>query len=115
MLARRHVKDEAGAGIAGGVDLSGALLVTGALMLGVFTIVRPAAEYGWSSGRTLGLAGLSAALLAAFVGREATAVNPLMPLRIFRSRNVCGANIAQPHVRNRPSSEASSSGASSAM
>ena len=95
VLARRHVKDEAGAGVAGGVDVSGALLVTSALMLGVFTIVKPAAEYGWGSGRTLGLAALSTALLAAFVGREATAANPLMPLRIFRSRNVCGANIIQ--------------------
>jgi predicted MFS family arabinose efflux permease len=64
-------------------------------MLGVYTIVKPAADYGWGSGRTLGLAALSAALLAGFVGREATAANRLMPLRIFRSRNVCGANIIQ--------------------
>jgi fucose permease len=34
-------------------------------------------------------------LLAAFVAREATARTPLMPLRMFRSRNVSGANIVQ--------------------
>jgi EmrB/QacA subfamily drug resistance transporter len=95
VLARRHVSAEGGNGITGGVDVSGALLVTAALMLGVFTIVMPAADYGWTSGRTLGVAALSAALLAAFVGREATPANPLMPLRIFGSRNVCGANIIQ--------------------
>jgi EmrB/QacA subfamily drug resistance transporter len=95
VLARRYVTAEAGTGITADVDVSGALLVTAALMLGVYTIVKPAAEYGWSSGLTLGLATLSATLLAAFIGREATAANPLMPLRIFRSRNVCGANIIQ--------------------
>jgi sugar phosphate permease len=64
-------------------------------MLGVYTIVKPAADYGWGSGRTLGLAVLSLALLAAFVAREATARRPLIPLGIFRSRNVTGANLIQ--------------------
>ena len=64
-------------------------------MLGVYTIVKPAAEDGWTAGVTLALAGLSLALLAAFVAREATARNPLIPLRIFRSRNVTGANLVQ--------------------
>jgi len=64
-------------------------------MLGVYTIVSPAAEYGWTSGRTLALGVLSLALLVAFVVREATARSPLIPLRIFRSRNVTGANIVQ--------------------
>jgi MFS family permease len=64
-------------------------------MLGVYTIVNPAAEYGWGAGRTLALGAVSLALLAAFVAREATARNPLVPLRIFRSRNVTGANLVQ--------------------
>ena len=64
-------------------------------MLGVYTIVNPAAEYGWSSGRTLSLGALSLVLLVAFIAREATARNPLVPLRIFRSRNVTGANLIQ--------------------
>jgi EmrB/QacA subfamily drug resistance transporter len=95
VLARRFVIAEAGTGITRDVDVSGALLVTVALMLGVYTIVKPAAEYGWTSGLTLGLAALSATLLAAFIAREATAANPLMPLRIFNSPYVCGANIIQ--------------------
>src|SRR5205085_4937273 len=65
------------------------------LMLGVYTIVKPAADYGWGSGRTLGLGAASLALLVAFIAREARAANPIMPLRIFRSRNVSGANVVQ--------------------
>ena len=82
-------------GSARGADSLGAVLITAALMLGVYTIVEPAAEHGWGATRTLELGALSVALLAAFVAREATAANPLMPLRIFRSRNVAGANLVQ--------------------
>jgi predicted MFS family arabinose efflux permease len=72
----------------------GATLVTGALMLAVYTIVK-ASEYGWGSLHTLGLGAVSLALLAAFVARQASGANPLMPLRVFRSRNVSGANAVQ--------------------
>jgi hypothetical protein len=71
------------------------VLITGALMLLVYTIVEPAAESGWGAPRTLALGAASLGLLAAFVAREATAATPLMPLRIFRSRNVAGANAVQ--------------------
>jgi hypothetical protein len=64
-------------------------------MLGVYTIVKPAADYGWGDGTTLGLGAAALALLAAFVVRESRAANPLIPLRIFRSRNVSGANAIQ--------------------
>jgi EmrB/QacA subfamily drug resistance transporter len=95
VLARRSIEPDEGVGIGAGADVPGAALVTGALMLGVYTIVSPAAEYGWGAGRTLGLGALSLALLVAFVVREATARSPLVPLRIFRSRNVAGANLIQ--------------------
>jgi predicted MFS family arabinose efflux permease len=72
----------------------GAALVTSALMLAVYTIVK-ATEYGWGSVHTVGLGAASLALLAAFVVRQARASNPLMPLRVFRSRNVGGANLIQ--------------------
>jgi predicted MFS family arabinose efflux permease len=70
-------------------------LITAALMLGVYTIVKPAAELGWGASRTLVLGAVSVALLVAFIAREATARSPLIPLRIFRSRNVSGANLIQ--------------------
>ena len=94
-LAARLLAKERGIGFGGGADVPGAVLITTSLMLGVYTIVKPAAEYGWGSGRALGLGAVSLALLVAFVAREATARNPLIPLRIFRSRNVSGANVIQ--------------------
>jgi EmrB/QacA subfamily drug resistance transporter len=95
VLALRFVEGDKGIGFAGGADVLGAALITGALMLGVYVIVKPAADYGWGSVRTLGMGAGSLALLAAFIAREATARNPLIPLRIFRSRNVSGANAIQ--------------------
>jgi EmrB/QacA subfamily drug resistance transporter len=94
-LARRLIDRDTGLGLATGADAPGAVLVTAALMLSVFTIVKPAAELGWTAPRTLGLGGGSLVLLAAFLGREATAASPLMPLRILTSRTVVGANLIQ--------------------
>jgi EmrB/QacA subfamily drug resistance transporter len=95
VLALRLLDRDSGIGFGRGADVPGALLITSSLMLGVYTIVQPAAEYGWGSGRTLSLGATALALLVAFVVREATALSPLMPLRIFRSRVVTGANAIQ--------------------
>jgi EmrB/QacA subfamily drug resistance transporter len=95
VLAVRLVERDRGIGFGRGADVLGAVLITSSLMLGVYTIVKPAADDGWGSGRALGLGAASLALLALFVAREATASNPLVPLRIFRSRNVAGANAIQ--------------------
>jgi EmrB/QacA subfamily drug resistance transporter len=95
VLATRLLEHDRGTGLGRGADFPGAALITGALMLSVYTIVKPAAETGWGSGRTLGFAAASLALLVAFVLRERAAREPLIPLRIFRSRNVSGANAIQ--------------------
>jgi EmrB/QacA subfamily drug resistance transporter len=95
VLAARLVERDKGIGFGEGADTPGAILITSSLMLGVYTIVKPAAEQGWGSGQALGLAAVSLALLVAFIVRESRASNPLMPLRIFRSRNVAGANVIQ--------------------
>ena len=63
-------------------------------MLLVYAIVD-AADQGWGSTQTVGLGAVSIALLTAFVIRQARVANPLMPLRLFRSRNVAGANAVQ--------------------
>ena len=94
VLAVRLIAAERGIGLGEGADVTGAALITGSLMLLVYTIVG-AADNGWGSARTLGLGALSVALLVAFVVRQATAAKPLMPLRMFRSRNVTGANLIQ--------------------
>jgi EmrB/QacA subfamily drug resistance transporter len=91
----RLLEDDEGLGFSEGADLLGAFLITTSLMLGVYTIVKPAAEQGWGATETLLLGAGSLVLLALFIAREATAGTPLIPLRIFRSRNVSGANIVQ--------------------
>ena len=95
VFALRLLPKDKGIGFGSGADVPGAALITAALMLLVYTIVVPAAEDGWGAGRTLALGAGALALLAAFIVREATAANPLVPLRIFRSRNISGANIVQ--------------------
>src|SRR5918995_3538274 len=80
LAARRLLEKDEGIGFSQGADLPGAVLITASLMLGVYTIVEPAAVDGWGAGRTLAFAGASLLLLAAFVAREATASKPLMPL-----------------------------------
>jgi EmrB/QacA subfamily drug resistance transporter len=95
VLAMRLLERDEGIGFGEGADIPGAVLITSSLMLGVYTIVKPAADYGWASGRALGLGAASVALLVAFVVREVRTGNPLIPLRIFRSRNVSGANAIQ--------------------
>ncbi|MBV9312055.1 MAG: MFS transporter [Solirubrobacterales bacterium] len=95
LFANRLLSPDRGIGFGEGADVLGAALITSALMLGVYTIVKPAAEQGWGAPTTLELAGASLALLAAFVIREAMAPNPLVPLRIFRAKNVAAANVIQ--------------------
>jgi EmrB/QacA subfamily drug resistance transporter len=94
LLALRYVDGGRGIGIEQGADLPGAVLLTAGLMLGVYTILE-AGEQGWGSTQTLTLGGVAVALVAAFVVRQARIANPLMPLRLFRSRNVSGANAVQ--------------------
>ncbi len=94
LLARRLVEARPGLGLKAGADLPGAVLLTSGLMLGVYTILE-VNTHGWGSSRTLGLGAVALALLALFVWRQARIENPLMPLRLFRSRNVSGANVIQ--------------------
>ncbi len=91
-LALRLVESRPGIGISEGADAPGAVLVTAGLMLAVYTILG-VEEHGWASARTLILAAVAIALVAAFVLRQARIPKPLMPLRLFHSRNVTGANI----------------------
>jgi EmrB/QacA subfamily drug resistance transporter len=94
VLAVRYVERKPGVGLRQGADVPGAAPLTVGLMLGVSTILQ-VGRWGWGSGQTLGLGAVAIALVVAFVVRQARVVNPLMPLRLFRSRNVAGANVVQ--------------------
>jgi EmrB/QacA subfamily drug resistance transporter len=73
------------------LDLAGAVTVTASLMIAVYAIVN-GNEVGWLTGRTLGLLAASAVLLAIFLVIEANVRSPLVPLRLFRLRNIAVAN-----------------------
>jgi MFS family permease len=64
-------------------------------MLGVYTIVGEAADNGWTSARTLAFGAVALLLLVGFIARQETYARPLLPLRLFQSRNVAGANLVQ--------------------
>jgi EmrB/QacA subfamily drug resistance transporter len=91
VLALRLIEPKPGIGLGAGADIPGAALLTAGVMLGVYTILG-ITEHGWTSDRTLGLGAIAAVLLAAFLVRQARIENPLMPLRLFRSRTVTGSN-----------------------
>jgi EmrB/QacA subfamily drug resistance transporter len=91
VLALRFVEDDEGIGLARGADVLGALLVTAAVMVGVYTVLE-VGDHGWASAHTLGFGAAAVALLVGFVVREARAATPLIPLRVFRSRSLSGAS-----------------------
>src|SRR2546425_7448681 len=92
VLALRLLEADPGIGLGKGADALGALLVTAALLLGVYAIIRTT-DFGWGSAHTLGFAAAAIASLMAFLVRESRTAKPLVPFRIFESRNVSGANV----------------------
>lgn len=73
------------------LDLPGAIMGTSGLVLLVYGLVK-APGYGWTDVHTLAMLGASFALLAAFIYNESRAKNPLMPLHLFKIRNLVGAD-----------------------
>ena len=88
------IRENPGLGMRQGVDIAGAVLVTAALMLGVYAIVT-VTDFGWSSTHTIGFGAASLALLATFVLVEWRIANPIMPLRVLASRTLTGASVAR--------------------
>jgi EmrB/QacA subfamily drug resistance transporter len=80
-----------GSAAGGRLDVAGAVTVTASLMLAVYAIVN-GNDTGWTSGQTLGLLGAAVALLAAFIVIEARVRSPLIPLALFKLRNIVVAN-----------------------
>lgn len=73
-------------------DVAGAVTVTASVMVAVYAIVN-GNEVGWTTGRTLGLLGLAAALIATFLLVESRVAAPLVPLGLFELRNLAVSNV----------------------
>jgi EmrB/QacA subfamily drug resistance transporter len=93
LLALRFVPESRVENARGGVDIAGAVSVTGGLVLLVYALVN-AQTAGWISLTTLGLSAIAVALLAAFVWLELRLRHPLIRLGIFRMRSITGSNLA---------------------
>jgi MFS family permease len=92
ILTLRLLPAAPGSAAGGRLDIAGAVTVTASLMLAVYAIVK-GNDTGWITGQTLGLLAAAVVLLALFVGIEARVRSPLMPLGLFRLRNVVTANV----------------------
>jgi len=94
ILGRALIPRDDGIGLRHGIDWVGSLLVTASLMSGIYAIVQ-ASSHGWTSTPVFGFAALAAALMTGFLTVEARVENPILPLRIFRSRGLIGASVVR--------------------
>jgi EmrB/QacA subfamily drug resistance transporter len=91
LLSLRLLPGERGPATSTRLDIAGAVTVTAALMLAVYAIVN-GNQAGWTSVQTLGLLGAAAALLGLFLVIESRVPAPLVPLRLFKRRNISVSN-----------------------
>jgi EmrB/QacA subfamily drug resistance transporter len=94
LLGSWLIEEHEGLGLSRGVDVVGSILVSAAMVVGIYAIVT-AAEMGWTSVHTLGFGAAALILLATFFVVEARIENPILPLRILRLRSLTGASAAR--------------------
>jgi EmrB/QacA subfamily drug resistance transporter len=94
VLGRILVPADRGSGIENGVDWLGSLLVTAAMLIGVYSIVEVTKD-GWGSPQVLGGGALALALLGGFAALEARIANPIMPLQILRLRTLVASSVVR--------------------
>jgi len=92
LLSQRLLPGERGQAMSGRLDVAGAVTVTAALIIAVYAIVN-GNQNGWTSATTLGLLGTSVVVLALFIVIESRVRSPLVPLGLFKHRNITVSNI----------------------
>jgi EmrB/QacA subfamily drug resistance transporter len=92
--AQRVVTAPPGIGLREGADIFGAFAITASLMLGVYAVVQ-IPQHGLTSPRISLCLACAFVFFVAFVARQATASKPLVPLRLFQSRNIAAANVME--------------------
>jgi EmrB/QacA subfamily drug resistance transporter len=93
-LGRRLIAENEGIADRGRIDWLGSVLITAASIATIYALVK-IPEWGWTGGRTLGLAGVAALLVAGFVALESRIANPIMPLRVLGLRSLVTANLVR--------------------
>ncbi|MCW2954713.1 MAG: drug resistance transporter, EmrB/QacA subfamily [Conexibacter sp.] len=90
----RLIDQDEGIGIRQGVDVLGSVLITVALMVGIYAIVT-SSQHGWGSAHTLGFGAVAVALVAAFFVLQSRLRNPIMPLRILRLPGLISSSLVR--------------------
>jgi EmrB/QacA subfamily drug resistance transporter len=93
-LGRRLIAENEGIAGGGRIDWLGSVLITASSIALIYTLIK-IPDWGWTGDRTLGLAGVSALLLAAFIALESRIANPIMPLRVLANRSLVTANLVR--------------------
>jgi len=88
------IEENPGLGLGRGVDVTGSLLITGSLLVGIYAIVT-AATHGWASAHTAGYGAAAVVLMVMFLVVQARRSNPIMPLRILRIRSLIGSSVVR--------------------
>jgi len=88
------IRENDGLGVRHGLDVTGSLLLTSSLVIGIYAIVK-ASSYGWISTHTLGFLAVAAGLLAAFFMVEARVNRPIVPLRIFQLKSLTASSVVR--------------------
>ncbi|HYY89822.1 MAG TPA: MFS transporter [Chloroflexota bacterium] len=91
ILGRALIRDNAGLGLSQGIDVLGSILVTLALMVGIYAIVE-APTSGWTSAGTLTLGLTAVVLLVVFAILQLRLTNPIMPPRVLRLRGLVSSS-----------------------
>jgi EmrB/QacA subfamily drug resistance transporter len=94
VFGRALILENVGLGVRNGVDVTGSILVTLALLVGIYAIIE-ATQYGWISAHTLGFGGAAVALMAAFFMLESRLDNPIMPLGILRISTLVNSSVVR--------------------
>jgi EmrB/QacA subfamily drug resistance transporter len=92
VLCLRLIPATRGAAAGARLDIAGAITVTASVMTAVYAIVN-GNDVGWTSPQTLGLLAIAGTLLVAFLAIETRVADPLVPLGLFRMRNLATANV----------------------
>ena len=94
VLGAMLLEENVGIGLDKGLDWLGSILITGALMVGIYAIIKTT-EYGWLSARTLAVAGISIAMLVAFAVLESRIENPILPPRVLHIPGLVGSSVVR--------------------
>ncbi|MHB8379868.1 MAG: MFS transporter [Acidimicrobiales bacterium] len=88
------IKENAGLGVRHGLDVTGSLLMTTSLVIGIYAVVK-ASTYGWLSSYTLGSGAVAVVLMSTFLVLEWRVAKPIMPLRIFKLRSLTASSVVR--------------------